>query len=51
MSCDQAWTCQELVDHADNWSLAGNVGLLKHMEQFAEVCFTIKNIKTTKNII
>ncbi|XP_065170517.1 WASH complex subunit 2A [Atheta coriaria] len=39
MSCDQAWTCQELVDHADNWSLAGNVGLLKHMEQFAENLF------------
>lgn len=31
------WSAKEIAENANNWSLAADVGLLKHLEQFADV--------------
>lgn len=38
-SWDHPWTTEEMRKKRREWSLAGDVGLLKHLQQFSEVCF------------
>lgn len=36
-SWERPWSIEEIIENAPNWSLAGDVGLLKHLESFSEV--------------
>lgn len=36
-SWDHPWTTEEMRKKRREWSLAGDVGLLKHLQQFSEV--------------
>ncbi|KAF2882466.1 hypothetical protein ILUMI_23691 [Ignelater luminosus] len=35
-SWNRAWSAQEIIDNASNWSLAGDAGLLNYLETFSE---------------
>lgn len=34
---NRCWEIDEIVNNANNWSLAADAGLLKHLEKFSEV--------------
>lgn len=34
---DHAWSTEEMRKNRRDWSLAGDSGLLKHLQQFSEV--------------
>jgi len=36
-SWDHPWSTEEMRKKRREWSLAGDVGLLKHLQQFSEV--------------
>ncbi|XP_017786382.1 PREDICTED: WASH complex subunit FAM21 [Nicrophorus vespilloides] len=36
---EHPWTIEEIVENAPNWNLAGDAGLLRHLEQFSENLF------------
>lgn len=37
-SWDHPWTTEEMRKKRREWSLAGDAGLLKHLQQFSDVC-------------
>lgn len=37
-SWDHPWTTDEMRKKRREWSLAGDIGLLKHLQHFSEVC-------------
>jgi len=34
---DRPWTTNEMRQQSSNWNLAGDAGLLKHLQQFSQV--------------
>lgn len=37
-SWERSWTTEEMRNKRQEWSLAADAGLLKHLQQFSEVC-------------
>ncbi|XP_034946716.1 WASH complex subunit 2 [Chelonus insularis] len=46
---DHPWTTREMRENRNEWSLAGDVGLLKHLQQFSQT-LTAKVKDTQKNL-
>lgn len=36
--CEKPWTTEEIIENAGNWSLAGDVAVMKTLQSFADVC-------------
>lgn len=34
---ERSWTTQEMHENAHAWNLAGDAGLLKHLQEFSQV--------------
>jgi len=39
---DRPWTTNEMRQQSSNWNLAGDAGLLKHLQQFSQVWHLVK---------
>lgn len=36
-SWERPWSTEEMIENSSNWSLAGDAGLLKYLEEFSDV--------------
>lgn len=50
-SWDHPWTTEEMRTKRREWSLAGDVGLLKHLQQFSEVRFILCFVTFTRGSV
>lgn len=50
-SWDHPWTTEEMRRKRREWSLAGDAGLLKHLQQFSDVSLKFNTVYLTKQHI
>ncbi|KAK0167005.1 hypothetical protein PV327_004460 [Microctonus hyperodae] len=49
---DHPWSTDEMRQYRNDWNLAGDVGLLRHLQQFSEnLTASVKNTQTTLDLL